>query len=246
MISNEDSLEEKALSKVAEMGIASQLDTVESLDVQVKTDPFKAIQGKADAIAIQGEGMVMNKDLRMEQMVLQSRQISLNPLSAACGILELDEPAIATAQVVLTEADLNRAFNSEYLHKKLENLTVDLPDGKEYCAPQEIEFRLPEPGKISLRTQIKLKSHPEPKNFAFTATPKLSPDQQQILLENVEYAQEENIWPELNNLLLEQAKSLLNFQNFEVQGMTLKIHQLDIQPGQILLKGEAKITQIPN
>ncbi len=59
-------LGEQALNKAAEIGLSSQLDEVEKLDVNIKTDPLKVVQGQVDAVTIEGEGLVMQKDLRME------------------------------------------------------------------------------------------------------------------------------------------------------------------------------------
>ncbi|MCF4969747.1 LmeA family phospholipid-binding protein, partial [Nostoc sp. CMAA1605] len=57
---------EQALNKAAEIGLSSQLDEVENLDVNIKTDPLKLIQGEVESVNIAGEGLVMQKDLRME------------------------------------------------------------------------------------------------------------------------------------------------------------------------------------
>ena len=61
-------LHEQALNKAAELGIASQLDEVEQLRVAVQADPFKLVTGEVDGVAIVGEGLVMNQDLRVERL----------------------------------------------------------------------------------------------------------------------------------------------------------------------------------
>lgn len=66
-------LGEQALSKLTEIGIASQLDEVEAIEVDVKTDPIKVIQGKVDAVSVEGKGMVMQKDLRVEKNANSNR-----------------------------------------------------------------------------------------------------------------------------------------------------------------------------
>ncbi len=43
MAQENQGLGEQALNKVAEMGLASQLDEVENLDVNIQTDAFKLI-----------------------------------------------------------------------------------------------------------------------------------------------------------------------------------------------------------
>jgi len=65
---SQSGLGEQALNKAAEMGLASQLDESENLEV-IKTDPLKLVQGQVDTI--EGDGLVMQKDLRMEEMEMQ-------------------------------------------------------------------------------------------------------------------------------------------------------------------------------
>ena len=52
----EPDLGEQALSKVAEVGISSQLDEVEDLDVDIRTNPLQLMQGKVESVKIAGEG----------------------------------------------------------------------------------------------------------------------------------------------------------------------------------------------
>jgi hypothetical protein len=111
-------LGEQALSKAAEVALTTQLDEVENLNVDIRTDPFKLVQGQLDSVKIEGEGLVMQKDLRAEELQVQTGNIAINPLSAAFGKIELTQPTEADAHVVLTEQDIQRAFNSEFMHDK--------------------------------------------------------------------------------------------------------------------------------
>lgn len=54
-------LGEQALNKAAEIGLSSQLDEAENLDVNIKTDPLKLVQGQVDSVSVEGEGLVMQK-----------------------------------------------------------------------------------------------------------------------------------------------------------------------------------------
>jgi len=71
-------LGEQALNKVAEVGLASQ-DEVKNLDVDIQTDAFKLMQGQVDSVTIEGEGMVMQSDLRVEEMDMQLNSVAINP-----------------------------------------------------------------------------------------------------------------------------------------------------------------------
>jgi hypothetical protein len=80
-------LGEQALSKLAEAGISSQLDEADDVEVDIATDPIKLAQGKLDSVAVDGRGIVMEKDLRMEEMHLQTGEVGVNPLSTVFGMV---------------------------------------------------------------------------------------------------------------------------------------------------------------
>jgi hypothetical protein len=50
-------LGDKAFSKVVEMGIATQLAEAETIEVDVRTNPGKLMQGKLDPVTISGKGV---------------------------------------------------------------------------------------------------------------------------------------------------------------------------------------------
>ena len=238
-------LGEQAISKVAEVGLSSQLDEVEDLDVTVKTDPGKLLSGAVDAVAVHGKGMVMQKDLRVEEMQLHTNRIAINPLSAAFGKIELTQPTDAETQIVLTEADINRAFNSEFVRDKMQNLHVHVNDELVTVDTQQIKFKLPGDGKVLLSTEVALEQTGETKRVAFTAVPRVRSDGQSIALENLEYVEGKDLSPELTEALLHQANELLDLRNFKLGEMSLRLEALEAQEGKLLLRAIAHIEQFP-
>lgn len=243
MVQSGGDLGEQALSKVAEVGIKSQLDTVEDINVDIKTDPLKLVQGEVDSVSIEGKGMVMQKDLRMEEMNLQAKAIAINPWTAMLGNIELTRPTQATATVVLTEPDINRAFNSDYIRNKLQGVQITVNGQPTHVNPQQIELKLPGDQKIALRAEVVLADTGESHVVAFTAVPRVSPDRQKVLLEQVEYSQGEGLSPELTEAMLAQAQDLLDLRNFELQGTRLQLSQLKAETGKLTLSGDAHIEE---
>lgn len=239
-------LGEQALNKVAEVGLSSQLDEVENLDVNIKTDPLKLVSGEVDSVSIEGEGLVMQKDLRIESMEVNTGNVAVNPVSAAFGKVELTRPTEASAEVVLTEADINRAFNSSFIQEKMQNLDVHINGQQVTVDTQKVEFGLPGDRKIFLSTDVKLQETGETKRVSFTAVPRLDAGGNQIAIENVEYVEGQDLSPELTEALLAQARELLDLRNFELKGMTLRLKALDVQPGRLRLQSEAHVEQIPS
>ena len=238
-------LGEQALSKAAEVALTTQLDEVENLNVDIRTDPFKLVQGQLDSVKIEGEGLVMQKDLRAEELQVKTGNIAINPLSAAFGKIELTHPTEADAHVVLTEQDIQRAFNSEFMHDKLQNLDVNV-DGKPMkIDTRQVEFGLPGDSKVALKAEILLKETGETKQVSFTALPRMVAGGDRISLEDVQYAEGEEVSPELTAALLKSAGELLDLRNFELEGMSLRLKGLDVQKGKLTLQAQAYVEKFP-
>jgi len=246
MPQEERGLGEQALSKAAEIGLSSQLDEVEELEVDVKTDSISAVQGNVDSVSIKGKGMVMQGDLRVEEMDVQTGSVKLNGMSAAFGKIELEQPTDATTRVVLSEQDITRAFNSEFIHTKLQNLNVAVDNQPMNVDVQQVELGLLGDGKIKLSAQILLKETGETKPVAFTAKPRMNENGERIALEDVQYTEGKGLSPELTEALLNKASELLDLRNFQLEGMTLRLKHLNVQQGKMTLEAETHIEQIPS
>lgn len=237
---------EQALSKAAEAGLSSQLDEVENMNVDIRTDLGKVVQGELDSVSVNGKGMVMQKDLRAQEMNVQTGKVAINPATAVFGRIELKHPVDADTHVVLTEQDINRAFNSEYIRDKLQNLDVKVDGQPATIDTQRVEFRLSGDNKIGLSADISLHETGETQQVSFTAVPRTHGDGQSISLEDVQYAGGQEISPELTTALLDKASELLDLRNFELEGMSLRLKGLDVQKGSMTLQAEAHVEQIPS
>ncbi|MDZ8183961.1 MAG: DUF2993 domain-containing protein [Nostoc sp. ChiSLP02] len=239
-------LGEQALNKAAEIGLSSQLDEVENLDVNIETDPLKLVQGQVDKVKVEGEGLVMQKDLRMEELEMKMSGVAINPLSVAFGKIELTQPTEADTRVVLTEADINRAFNSEYVRSQLQNQKIHINGQEKTIEPQHVDFRLPGDGKVALNANVKLAETGENQQVAFLAIPRVGADKKSVSLENVEYGKSEEISPELTKALIAQTSEILNLSNFDLKGLNLQVKQLKVEEGKLTLQAQAYIEEIPS
>jgi hypothetical protein len=236
---------EQALSKAAEIAMSTQLDEVENLQVDIRTDPGKLIQGQLDSVKIEGEGLVMQKDLRAEKLQVKTGNIAINPLSAAFGKIELTRPTEADAHVVLTEQDMERAFNSEFVHDKLQNLEVHVDGQPMTINVGQVRFQLPGEGKIALKAEILPNGTGESQQIAFTTVPHISPSGERLILEDVQYAEGKELSPELTAALLDRASELLDLSNFQLEGMSLRLKGLDVQQGKLTLQAKALVEKFP-
>jgi hypothetical protein len=238
-------LGEQALDKAAEIGLSSQLDEVEKLHVDIRTDPLKLVQGEVEEVTIQGEGLVMQKDLRMEELNMHMDTVAINPLSAAFGKIELTKPTDASAQVVLLQDDINRAFNSEYIRSQLQSQKITVNGELRTIEPQKVDFRLPSHGKVDLNATVLLKETNETHQVAFSAVPCVTASGKTVTLENVEYGENREISPELTKALVNATSDILNLSNFDLQGMSLQVKQLQVEIGKLILQAAAHVEEIP-
>jgi hypothetical protein len=245
MAGDQPDLGEQALSKVAEVGIASQLDEVEDLNVEIRTDPIKLVQGQVDSVDITGQGLVMKQDLRIETLEVSTDPVAINPLSAILGNIELTRPTTAAAQIVLTETDLNRAFSSDFIQAKLQGLAMQI-DGKPTTVDvHKTAIRLPGDNQFEIAAQFGLRGQDEIKKFSATAVPKIQEDGHRIVLEILS-AEGQGLTAKLAVAILEQLTALLDLRNFDLPGMSLQLQQLEAEQGRLVIQATTQIEKIPS
>ncbi|MFE4107369.1 LmeA family phospholipid-binding protein [Almyronema epifaneia] len=239
-------LGEQAISKAVELGLESQLEQAETLEVSINTDAGKLVQGELDAVEVKGQGLVMEQGLRSEKLHLATNAISINPLKAAVGEIEIEKPVEAKTVVVLTETDIEAAFNSPYIGQKLETLQIEVEGQTTHIKPHQVEFSIPEIDTICLRADVELVQTGEVQKVAFKAQPRMAEAGHQVVLENVEPLDEAKAQPALTQALVAVAADLLDLRNFELGDMSLRFERLTVVPGQIKLQAEATINSLPS
>ena len=241
---NQPDLGEQAISKAAEVGIESQLDEVKELNVDVRANPLEVMGGEVESVTVDAEGMVMQKDLRAERLILQTDQIAIDSIKAALGDIELTKSTNAEAKIVLLEADIQRAFNSEYVESKLKNQKLNVDGETLTVNASNVQFALPGEDKISLKADIEIVESGETKQIDLTAKPTLEADGNKIAIADVEYHNEDNA--AFAQALLDSTKEVLDLRNFELDAMTLKLDRLDVLKGKIIMAASAVVREFPD
>ncbi|AFZ36426.1 hypothetical protein Sta7437_2907 [Stanieria cyanosphaera PCC 7437] len=243
---NQPDLGEQAISKAAEIGLSSQLDEAENLEVDLRTNPLDLMQGKLQSVEVEGEGLVMKKDLRAEELKIQTNEIGINTVKAAFGNIELTRPTDAKAQIVLNEADIERAFNSEYVKQKLQNLQIKSEDHSLTANINQVKFVLPEARKVSLEANLEIAETETTEKIAFSAVPRVSADGYSVALEEIQYPKDQNYASELTSALLDSVSEILDLRNFDLKEISLNLNKLEVQPGKMILVADARIENFPD
>jgi hypothetical protein len=243
-MNQEPDLGEQALDKATEVVLSSQLDEVENLEVDIRTNPLQIVQGKVDSVNINGQGLVIKQDLRAESVKVQTNAVSINPLKVVTGEIELEQPAQAQAQVLITEADLNRALQSTYLREKLKQLAIEV-DGK--TIPIEIHhinLQLLEANQIDISATIR-SGEKEASEFQAVVQPVLKDNGQRIELEILS-AKGQGLSLKFLSALFQKVVELLDFRNFELGGMSLHLNELETYEGKLSLQANTTIEKLPS
>ncbi|MBW4471889.1 MAG: DUF2993 domain-containing protein [Stenomitos rutilans HA7619-LM2] len=244
-MSKEPRLDEQVISQVAHAGLSSQVEAAEDLNVDVQTDALKAAQGKADSVAVSGHGVVVQK-VRVHDVTVQTDRLAVNPLSLLLGQLKLDHPLDATAQVVLTEADLNQAMQAEAVTSRLPTLEMKVegePVSIELVHP--IAVKLPADGKIALNGAALLYEREAIRQVGFSVVLMPRTDERPVLMESFVCEPGEGLSIEFVIALMQTFNKLLALPYIEIEGIAIRVKRLSIQSGKMLVETEAHIPQMP-
>lgn len=241
-----DRLGEETLNRIATLALSSQLDDARKLDVRVKTDPSLLAKGQLESLAIYGEGLIMEQDIRLQEMVIRLETIAVAPFKALTGNIELTQPTEGTARIVIAQPDLNRAFNSDVLGTQLRSLQVQIDGKLQTLNVNRVHCRLLPDSRVGLDADVWVGQDDEMQRVSFTTTPRVSDDGRSVVLENVEYAQGKELSPELTQALVNKASKILHLSHFEMPGISLQMHHLEVGDGQLTLQAVAHVTQFPS
>ncbi len=238
-------LGQNTLNRIAEFALSTQLNESESLSVDIKTDPALLAQGKLASLTIEGQGLVMQKDLRMQQMLISLENIAVSPIKALTGNIELTETSRGKADILLQDRDINRAFNSETLRPQMQNLKMQVDEQPVTLDVLAVECHLLPQGAIGIDAKIQIQETGEIQQIYFTSIPRIKDGGRGVALDHVSYAEGKELSPELTEALLKEARKILNLNNFEMDGISLEINELEVRKGELKLSAIAQITKFP-
>ncbi|QLE55787.1 DUF2993 domain-containing protein [Nostoc sp. TCL26-01] len=244
-MSDKQNIEEHLVSQVAEKSVSSQLDTVEEIDIQVQTDIFKLAQGQADGVTFAGQGLVTKQNIRVQEIKIQTDTISINPLRAIFGQIQLEKPVNVLAQIKLTEADINSALSADFTHNLVQSFDLDVDGEIISFALQHLEIFLPNDEQIGFNGIFLLTENNNSRPLSFTAILRPRTPSQSIMLESFHCTQGGGISLEIIVSLMQKVKELVNLPYFVWEGMKITIKDMQIQEREVLVLVMADVKQIP-
>lgn len=237
---------EQVVNKAAEMGLASQLQESQSIDINIQSDPLKLVQGEAESVSLKGKGLVTPQDLSLEELELRTGNIGLDLLSAALGKLQLTQQTEASIRVVLTTDDLNRALNSDFLCNQLRQLEIPVKNQALRIELQQAECALPGNGRWVLNAKMLTHLDGITQAAVLRAVLKSRMGGQSISFEEGGYLDEKDLPLELTAALVSKVSELLSLRHFQNEHLSLYLEQLEVEQDRMTLLLNVHIRQIPS
>ncbi|MGB5768681.1 MAG: DUF2993 domain-containing protein [Crocosphaera sp.] len=241
-----DDLGEKAINKIAEVALSTKLEQTEKLRVKVKTDPNLLAQGVLESLVIDCQGLIVENALRMETINITLKTIAVSPLKALMGNIQLTKPSQGKAYISLTEADITRVFDSQFFIKKVENKQIIIDNKVVNVTLQQVNCKLLDTGKMLIEGLVKLQETGKLINISLQITPRICQAGNGVIIDDIEYLKEPYLSSVLLSFVREEAKKILNLNNFKLDGFYLKVQQFNITQGSLKLEADAAMNQFPS
>jgi hypothetical protein len=239
---SESRLDEQLVSQAVQAGVSSQVEA-ETLDVKVRTDLSKAVQGQVDSVQVSGRGIVA-QDIRLEALELQTDSVAIDPLSALLGNLKLNQSVNATTRVTLTETDLNQTINADVVFRRIPPLQLDLAGEAVTIELQHpVELEIPSAGRIRLTGSVLLRQIKGTQSIQFSTVILPQTEMRPVLLESFHCQPGTGVTIDFTIVLMQKFQEILALPNLEVDGISFQIKNLDVQADNLTAETEVHIRQ---
>jgi hypothetical protein len=244
---------ERMLNTVASQTIRHLFTQSESVEVFVRCFPSsKLLQGSIDSFKMSGRGLVIRRDFAVEEMSFETDAVAIDFGAVLSGKLNLKQPTQAIAQVILSEAGINKAFQAELVRKRLVNLTLpaltELSDGQPVSFTN-VQVQLLPQNSLKLNAQADLSSGELiPISMTLTVAVekrrRISFKNPQIELDSVPETQQQ-ISKTLSLALAEILDNMVDLDRFDLDGVKMRLNRLDTEGDKLIFSGYAEIERIP-
>lgn len=244
---------EHLLNTVASKTIRYLFTQSESVEVFVQCNPSsKLLQGSIDSFKMNGRGLIIRGDFRAEELSFQTDAVVIDFSNVLRGKLTLKQPTQAIAQVTLSEASINQAFNAELVKKRLLNLSLpalNAISGSELVSFEAIQLQLLPNNRVRISAKADL-SNGELVPISLSATIAIE-RRRRLVFCNPKFETDtvpESQWKiseTLSYALAEILDQMVDLERFDLDGITMRLNRLETQGKQLIFSGYAQIERIP-
>jgi LmeA-like phospholipid-binding len=244
---------EKMLNTVASQSIRRMFSECDAVDVNIRCFPSsKLLQGSLDSVKMQGSGLLIRRQFRVESMSFETDAIAIDFGSVLKGQIRLKQPTQAIAQVTLSEDGINEAFNAELVQKRLGQVSLTANDELDLQAPvsfRDISVKLLAANQVQIQAKVEV---PERGLIPIAVQTTIAVERRRRLLFNDAKFQPELIPEEhhklseaLTTAFVEILNGMIDLDRFDLDGVEMRINRVETQQEKLLFSGYAQINHFP-
>ena len=244
---------ERLLNTVASKTIRYLFTQSESVEVFVRCHPSsKLLQGSIDSFKMTGRGLVIRDEFRAEELSFETDAVSIDFSSVLSGKLVLRQSTQAVAQVTLSEAGINHAFQAELVKKRLMNLSLPaLTDlsGAQLVSFEAVQLQLLPNNRVQIWAKADL-SNGELVPISLSATLAIERRRRLIFCDPKFEADtvpesQRDLSQALSITLAQILDRMVDLERFDLDGITMRLNRLETKGKQLIFSGYAQIDRIP-
>ncbi|HIK43880.1 MAG TPA: DUF2993 domain-containing protein [Leptolyngbyaceae cyanobacterium M65_K2018_010] len=244
---------ERMINSVVTQSLRHLFSRSDFIQVEVRcSPPSKLLQGTVDSFRMEGRGLVIRQEFETAEMMFETDAVAIDMAAALRGKIRLRQPTQAIAQVVLTEAAINRAFQAPLVRQHLEGVTdealINLSGG-EPVTFRDVSITLQPQQQVLITAKTDL---PNRQDVPLQLTAQIAVEKRRRII----FAQPEFLTEgipdsvrSLSARLTEGLASVLNrmvdLERFNLDGVILRINRLETQGQQLVFSGYAQIEHFP-
>ena len=238
--------DENVFSEFAKALLGTQLDEFRNVAMSARTNLIKLFQGEVDDISFEGRNIVKD-DIEIQEVSVQTDQISVDPLSILLGKVRLNEPLDSNIRLVLSEDNLNHNMNSEYVKDFLKPIRL-VVSGEVALLELKPPFtiRLLDDNKMRFTGNLDIHRTENTQKMAFTSIVCPRTATQPIRLETFCSTPNDGQSIPFMIALMQWMDDLTAQPSLEVAGMALQVKTLWIENKELTTEIEIHASQIPD
>jgi len=244
---------EQMLNAVAAQSIRHLFTQSDVVDVVVRCYPSsKLLQGSIDSFKMSGRGLTIRRQFEVEEMSFETDAVSIDFGSVMGGKLRLKQPTQAVAQVTLSEAAINRAFEAELVQKRLQNVDMEALtnlSGGEPVSFRDVQLRLLPGNQVKIMAETDL---PNRSQVPIQLTATLAVEKRRRIAFQQPQFQSEGIPEDVKGIsevvslaFAEILDNMVDLDRFDLDGVMLRINRLETSGDKLIFSGYAQIERFP-
>lgn len=244
---------ERMISSVVTQSLRHLFSRSEAVDVNVRcSPPSKLLQGMVDSFRMEGQGIVIRKEFEAAEMMFETDAVAIDVGAAIGGKIRLRQPTQAIAQVVLTQAAINRAFEAQLVRQHLEGVTneaVTSLSGGDPVTFRDVHMTLLPDQQVKIEAKTDL---PNRQDVPIQLTARVTVEKRRrIIFADPEFFADgiaEDMIPlstTLTNGFAMVLNQMVDLERFNLDGVMLRVNRLETKGDCLVFSGYAQIDHFP-